>query len=175
MNSIAFVEMYQGVHICEDSSTKRYCRTPRKEVNQRMSKQPPLICRNGCGQQLWFDWERKFDDLGYTQNSEKPNIPLEVAEDGEHLPRKHQCPNSEYAKKQQEGKEADRGGSYRNDTTKENLSTVALQGILGNTLDLLAKLDKLQNSFDELVKEQKGNPLDDDGDSSRENDESPEQ
>ena len=60
------------------------------------------MCRNGCGQTIWFDWERKFDDLGYTPNATKPNIPLEVSDTGEHLPKKHQCPNSTYNRQQQQ-------------------------------------------------------------------------
>jgi hypothetical protein len=137
-----------------------------------MAKRAPLICRNGCGQTIWFDWERKFDDLGYTNNSSKPNIPLEVSETGEHLPKKHQCPNSEYAKKQQSGSATE--------TVKDNsVTTAALQGVLGNTLDIISRLDKLEHKFDELtprfnqlvdmVTAQQGNPLDDDGDSNREN------
>lgn len=59
-----------------------------------MPKRMP--CRNKCGTQIWFDWERKYDDLGYREGSNKPNIPLECGEDGEFLPKRHDCPESEY-------------------------------------------------------------------------------
>jgi len=147
-----------------------------------MAKRAPLICRNGCGTAIWFDWERKFDDFGYTENSTKPNIPLEVSESGEHIAKKHQCPNSEYAKKQQEGKDADRGSVS---TRPETVESVGLKAILGNTLDIIAELQSLRKEFNEFrprfnqlvdtVAAQQSNPLDDDGDSSRETDESPEQ
>ena len=130
------------------------------------------MCRNECGTAIWFDWEHKYDDLGYTSNSTKPNIPLEVAEDGEHLPKKHQCPNSEYAKKQQVSTSSTNGES------KATITNVALQGVLGNTLDIISRLDKIEHRFDELIPRfnqlvdtvaaNQGNPLDDDGDSNRE-------
>jgi hypothetical protein len=136
------------------------------------------MCRNECGTAIWFDWERKYDDLGYTSNSSKPNIPLEVSETGEHLPKKHQCPNSEYNRKVQS--QPQQHGGY-SDTTKGELHDAAIKGVLGNTLDIIARVEKLDRKLDELIPRfnqlvdmvyaQQGNPLDDDGDSSRENQE----
>lgn len=121
----------------------------------------PLYCRNQCGQQIWFDWEKEFDTLGYTPNSDKPNIPLEVGEDGKHLPKKHQCPNSDYAQKKN-------GGA--------KMGNVQIEAVLGNTMDIIARIEKLEIKYDEmaanfhkLVEHLIHNPLDDDGDSMREN------
>ena len=147
-----------------------------------MAKQArkPLMCRNGCGTAIWFDWERKFDDLGYTQNSDKPNIPLEVDDKtGEHLPKKHQCPNSEYNKKQR-GEET---STTTATTARTNtVESAALQSILGNTLDIMGRVEAINEKLDELIPRfnqlvdmyqhslaPAENPLDDDGDSSREN------
>lgn len=149
-----------------------------------MAKQArkPLMCRNECGTAIWFDWERKFDDLGYTPNSDKPNIPLEVdAKTGEHLPKKHQCPNSEYNRKQR--------GEDVSVPRANTAESAAIQAILGNSLDIMGrveaineKLDALIPRFNQLVdsyyamlKQDGRNPLDDDGDASREGNEDPDQ
>ena len=140
----------------------------------------PLMCRNECGTAIWFDWERKFDDLGYTPNSDKPNIPLEVdTKTGEHLPKKHQCPNSEYNRKQR--------GEDVSVPAKPNVEGAALQAILGNTLDMMGMIEKINEKLDDLIprfnqlvdsyhallRQQTGDPLDDDGDSSREQGDDP--
>lgn len=152
-----------------------------------MAKRAPLMCRNGCGQQIWFDWERKFDDLGYTSNSSKPNIPLEVSETGEHLPKKHQCPNSTYGK--QEYQQQQQPQQQQQQTSKQvsaPLSQETVYEILGKIEKIGLQIDAISTTIhqqnestlerlDQVIAKLRaqamphGEPLDDEGELTEEN------
>lgn len=154
-------------------------------------KTPP--CSRGCGQRVWFDWGAKAGEPGRSDFGKLR--PLQVSEDGEQLNEIHDCPNSDWNKKQQ---------SRQVPTTTTTAATTAysagnMEAVLGNTMDAIAriekldntmnmigtldqqlsqKINKLQHDIDELIPRfnqlvdmvtaNRGNPLDDDGDSQRE-------
>lgn len=118
-------------------------------------------CRN-CGEVIHFDPKRKSQSGKF--------IPLE--EDGE----PHQCPESDYAKKQRTGDSSSSTTAGTTTIKTESVESVALKGVLGNTLDIIARVERLETRIDELsgfIKKLTdhlvSNPLDDDGDSEREN------
>lgn len=130
------------------------------------SKTPP--CSRGCGQYVWFDWNAKAGDPGRSDFGKLR--PLQVSEDGEMLNQIHDCPNSTYGKQQQP--QRTNGGA--------KVGNVQIEAVLGNTMDIIARVEKLDRKFDEVIKAistiaNRGDPLEDDGDSSREQGDLPEQ
>lgn len=154
------------------------------------SKTPP--CSRGCGQKVWFDWSAKAGEPGRSDFGKLR--PLQVSEEGECINEIHDCPNSDYNRKQQPQRQAP------STTTVSNIGGGNMEAVLGNTMDIVArvekldttmnmigtldqqlstKIDKLQQDIDELIPRfnqlvdmvtaNQGNPLDDDGDSLRDN------
>jgi hypothetical protein len=149
-------------------------------------KTPP--CNNGCGQRIWFDWNAQAGDPGRSERGKMR--PLQVSEDGALLNQIHDCPNSTYNK---DKGISDSGNRNTTSSTTTTVSTAALaigiEAIGANTNVIAAGLSKLQTEVDELSRmvyrtneellkrldkilmHLMGNPLDDDGDSQRENQE----
>lgn len=144
-----------------------------------MAKEKTPQCNKGCGQRVWFDWSAKAGEPGRSDFGKMRA--LQVSEAGEMLNQIHECPNSTYGK---------RGGGNGQQTKAPTLDTTTIETLLGNSYDhsarlekmettvnmigtldqqLSGKIDKLQHDFDQLSKYLVRNPLDDDGDSNREN------
>lgn len=154
------------------------------------SKTPP--CNKGCGQRIWFDWNAKAGDPGRSDFGKLR--PLQVSETGELLNEVHDCPKSTYGK---ENTVSSAGGN--GSTTNMSVFQQTMNDILGRvekaqeTLDRLShvsyatneamieRMEKLEKDFNELVPRfnqlvdtvvaKQGDPLNDDGDASREGNE----
>jgi hypothetical protein len=127
-----------------------------------------LQCRNGCGQEIWFDWNRDYDDQGYTQGSSKPNIPLEVDDDGHFTGKKHDCAKSPFNQKKSSGSSSGSsgGGNSYNAMLQSDISAMMAQiSQMRNEVSAANKgIYKIIKHFDMI------DPNNDDGDSSRESD-----
>lgn len=93
------------------------------------SKTPP--CNRGCGQLVWFNWGAKAGEPGRSDFGKLR--PLQVSEDGEMLNEIHECPNSDFNKKRTNG-----GAKVGN---------VQIEGVLGNTMDIIARLEKQETQI----------------------------
>lgn len=108
---------------------------------------PSIIPCNTCGKQIWFDWDHRFGDLGYSDPSRaKPNIPLEVGGEGQLLEQKHNCPNSEWNKGRRGG--AGSGGG----NVSRDIEPSAMKMVLANGLDALAKVEHGNQSLQAISK-----------------------
>ena len=166
--------MFQEADLLQDFLRKASIRKKRKSArrltrqNKRLSqkmasnKTPP--CNRGCGQRVWFDWSAKAGDPGRSDFGKLR--PLQVSSEGECLNEIHECPNSDWNKKQQQ---RTNGGA--------KVGNVQIEAVLGNTMDIIARLEKLEKKFDDMTKvfmnvqigQKNLDPLNDDGDSMREN------
>jgi hypothetical protein len=155
-----------------------------------MSREKTPPCSRGCGQRVWFNWSAKAGEPGRSDFGKLR--PLQVSEEGEMLNETHDCPNSDYNKKQQSRQVPTSSAS-----TTTAYSAGNMEAVLGNTMDAIARIEKLDHTvnmigtldqqlsgkidrlqhdldeliprFNQLVEHIIHNPLDDDGDSQREN------
>lgn len=101
-------------------------------------------CQNGCGDSIWFDWNAKAGEPGRSDRGKM--VPLQVSEDGELLQERHNCPNSPYNQQQQQRQNT-------NSSTKVGgVNVQALEAVLGNTMDIIARIERLDRRFDEMIK-----------------------
>lgn len=107
-----------------------------------MAKEKTPPCNKGCGQRVWFDWSAKAGDPGRSDYGKMRA--LQVSSDGEMLNEIHECPNSTYNKKSNGGGS---GGGTGNTVVMERL-----EALLGNSMDAIARIEKLDKRFDELTK-----------------------
>lgn len=180
---MGFVEMYQEVHLCEDSLIKHYYKQPRKEVqSSKMAKEKTPLCNKECGQRVHFNFGAKAGEPGRSDFGKLRA--LQVSETGELLNEIHECPKSTYGK---------RSGGNGQVTKAPAVDTTTIETLLGNSYDQSARLEKIEtqlqktetqaqlisrlvfevsNKIDQLIGQRhitNNNPLDDDGDSIREN------
>lgn len=132
------------------------------------SRFKPLECNRGCGQMVYFD---RQSENGYSKNGKM--VPLQWDEKEGPTDTGHQCPNSDYNR--------NRGGPGTSTTTQSREVTPSgMEMVLGNTLDILGKVESLTQKTDaqgrliyeilNVIKKQTNlDPLNNDGDSQREN------
>lgn len=146
------------------------------------SKTPP--CNKGCGQRIWFDWNAKAGDPGRSDFGKLR--PLQVSEEGELLNEVHDCPNSTYGK---QPNTVSGNASVTSSTTNASMFQQTMNDILGKVermgenlerlshmayatnesmIERMDKFDVDLNKLKNYIARLDDNPLDDDGDSSRE-------
>jgi hypothetical protein len=132
-----------------------------------MSREKTPLCRNECGQRVWFNWSAKAGEPGRSDFGKLR--PLQVSEEGECLNETHDCPNSDYNRKQQ-------SRQVPTSSTSTTTTYSGMEAVLGNTLDIIARIEKIDHQLAlisrllfQLSNKLNANPLDDDGDSNREN------
>lgn len=170
--------MYQEVHLCEDSLIKHYYKQPRKEAqSSKMAREKTPPCNKGCGQRVWFNWSAKAGEPGRSDFGKLRA--LQVSEEGQMLDEIHECPNSTYGKRSG-------GDGQQTKQAPAAVDTTTIETLLGNSYDHSARLEKIEtqvqlisrlvfevsNKIDRLAGQKhitNNNPLDDDGDSIREN------
>lgn len=128
------------------------------------TKTPP--CSRQCGQLVWFNWNAKAGEPGRSDFGKLR--PLQVSETGELLNEIHECPNSDWNRNRQSQQQQKTNGGGK-------VGNAQIEAVLGNTMDIIARVEKLDRKFDEVITAiskiaNRGDPLnDDDGDSDREN------
>lgn len=146
-----------------------------------MPASKPQQCNKGCGQMLYFD---RTDPLGMSQSG-KP-VPLEWDDGPSGNP--HNCPKSDYNQQRRgSGPNMTTVQQPRTTTTIESsadpMTTQEKQLFIANQLDALGKIELMLSRLEalqrlafgtdkkvtKLLENEIGNPLDDDGDSQREN------
>ena len=146
-----------------------------------MPASKPQQCNKGCGQMLYFD---RTDPLGMSQSG-KP-VPLEWDDGPSGNP--HNCPKSDYNQQRRGGPNMTTVQQPTRPTNTESsaadaMTTQEKQMFIANQLDALGKIELIISRLEalqqlaygtdkkvtKLLENEIGNPLDDDGDSQREN------
>ena len=156
-------------------------------MKNQMAREKTPECNRGCGQRVWFDWNAKAGDPGRSDFGKLRA--LQVSEEGQMLNEIHDCPNSTYGK---QSAQSGSGGTTTRTTGAAAVSSGNVEAVLGNTMDIIARIEKLETQIgqsltqialvsrllfqiSEKIDRFRGqqhindtHPLDDDGDSQRE-------
>jgi hypothetical protein len=121
----------------------------------------PVDCNRGCGQLVYFD---RTSENGWSQTGKM--VPLQWSEEKGPTDEGHQCPNSDYNKRRMGGQQTTAVGGGR----REPPVPSGTEMILGNTLDILSKIElvlqrveaqaqltySIRRDMDKLIKAQLG-------------------
>lgn len=146
-----------------------------------MPASKPQQCNKGCGQMLYFD---RSDPLGMSQSG-KP-VPLEWDDGPSGNP--HNCPKSDYNQQRRGGPnmttvQQPMSANTESSAAADAMTTQEKQMFIANQLDALGKIELIISRLEalqqlaygtdkkvtKLLENEIDNPLDDDGDSQREN------
>lgn len=106
----------------------------------------PVECNRGCGQQVYFD---RQSENGWSSSGKM--VPLQWDEDKGPTDTGHQCPNSDYNRSRKGG-----GGSGSQQTTtgaREEKVPSGMEMVLGNTLDILGKVEMIVQRVEAMGKQ----------------------